>query len=793
MSERIASIKKTIALLEFDKVIAAAASCALSAEAARIISGEIPFVNDSAAGTALEQKRKEIVKEIYALLKADLLPAEELPAVSPVVSRLMVEGAALEADEALALGLFIERGVRLRGALVKNAAEGSALLQTAESVNDCSAQGALIFSVIDHEGRVKDTPALKKIRDRIQTLKTELEHIAARYHGSEETRRMLQSQLPTQRDGRLVLALKANFRGRIKGIVHEVSATGQTVFVEPEESVETNNQLRIEEGGLSAELRKILRELTASLGGHHAALELFTGGIVHLETLRARAVYSLENGYVFAQDGEVMELREARHPLLGTAVPIDFSMRRMDEEIRVVIITGPNTGGKTVALKTAGLFALMNHAGLAVPAAEGTVVPFFGAVYADIGDEQSIAQNLSTFSAHLQNTGNIINEAGKNSLVLLDELGAGTDPEEGSAIALAILDQLLEKQSRVLVTTHHGILKNYGYSRPGVENASVEFDPNTLSPTYRIIMGIPGESRALDIALRNGLSEALVAKARGYLDKERFDISALISGLKEKHRDAELRQRTAKETEFRLREEKRQSDLRDLRLRQKELILKREGAGEFRRFLEESRKKLENLVREIREGEMNREKTLAVKEFLHNLEADALDMENKLDKEEALLTKGDNAGFSAEISAGSEVLAGTRRQRGRALRQEKNGEWIVELGSVRMSFAAADLIPAPPSPPPAVSVSAEITPVTARGELSLIGMHVEDALEALDRQIEAALLSGLREFAVIHGKGDGVLQRAVHEFLKNCSPVADYYFSRPELGGFGRTEVILAG
>jgi DNA mismatch repair protein MutS2 len=525
-----------------------------------------------------------------------------------------------------------------------------------------------------------------------------------------------------------------------------------------------------------------------------------------------------------------------------------------------VVITGPNTGGKTVTLKTIGLFALMNQAGLALPAEE-VVLPLFDGVYADIGDEQSISQSLSTFSGHMTNIAGIIGEAGERSLVLLDELGSGTDPEEGSAIAMAILDHFIEKKSTVVLTTHQGMLKNYGYSREGVENASLEFDGRTLSPTYRIIMGIPGESRAVDIAARNGLPPGLVEKARTYLDKERSDVSALIAGLKEKHRELDEAVRSAREEELKLREDRRKTDLKELSLRQQEYQLKREGAVEFRRFLQESRRELENLVREIREGELTGEKTRGVKEFIHRLEENSAAAETALEAEEkalaalAALDRGPgggahgaaevNANPPPEIAPGVEVAAGPSRRRGRVVRRGKKDLWIVETGSVRMSFSERELVPvrtpggkgggkelftgyngagtaagtvsagpgggagngaagnsaggaagAGTVGTDAVSTdaagwTADLVPAEAKLELNLLGLRLEEALEALRRQIDTAALAGLREFAVIHGKGDGVLQRGVQEYLKNDPAVEDYYFSRPEQGGFGRTEVVL--
>ncbi|MDR1972396.1 MAG: Smr/MutS family protein [Treponema sp.] len=478
---------------------------------------------------------------------------------------------------------------------------------------------------------------------------------------------------------------------------------------------------------------------------------------------------------------------------------------------RSVIITGPNTGGKTVALKTLGLFALMNQGGLALPAAEGTSLPVFDGIYADIGDEQSLSQSLSTFSGHMVNIAGIAARAGEHSLVLLDELGSGTDPEEGSAIAMAILDHLIERRVCLIVTTHHGILKNYGYTREGVENASVEFDGRTLSPTYRILMGLPGESRALDIAGRNGLPPAMVERARSYLAEERADVSALIRGLRDKHRELDSGREHIRSQEEGLREERRKADLRELRIRQRELELKNAGLGRLEAFLAESRKTLENLVRELREGEITREKTVAVKEFLAGLEEAALEAGEALEREKAGIIADERAVLEPPEAAGSggsgpvrdpgalepgmEVLAGERRRRGRVLRpdRKKNGSWIVQIGSLKLSIDGGDLIPAPPgtSPQPyAASVElAERRP--PRLELSLRGMRLEEALEALRKQIDGAVLAGLHEFAVVHGKGEGVLMKGVHEYLRGEEAVADYYFSPPELGGAGRTEVIL--
>jgi DNA mismatch repair protein MutS2 len=801
---------RALKLLEYGEIQARLARCALSGEAAARIREEGPL-EDAGAVEGL----KTAVSHILRYMKTgEGDRRESLPSVGPVLPRLAVEGAVLEVDELYALGIFINRGTDLKSWLLKAlpadsalgpaAGEGPSLGERLSALPDCSALAREIFKTVDRDGNLRDLPAFRAIKRRIQNLRGELEAAVARYTGSEETRRMLQSPLPSQRDGRLVLAVKANFRGRLRGIVHEVSATGQTVFVEPEEVVERNNGIFIEERALDAEIRRVLRELTGFVAAGREDLVRFHRGIVELEVLRAKARYSLETGGVFAAPDSGISLLRARHPLLGpAAVPIDLTL---GPGIRTVIITGPNTGGKTAALKTLGLFALMNQSGLALPAAEGSSLPVFDGVYADIGDEQSLSQSLSTFSGHMVNIAGIAAGAGERSLALLDELGAGTDPEEGSAIAMAILDRLIEKRVYLLVTTHHGILKNYGYSREGVENASMEFDGRTLSPTFRVIMGIPGESRALDIARRNGLPPEIVDRARSYLAEERADVSALIRGLRDKHRELDSSRDHIRSEELRLREERRKADLRELKLRQKDAELKRQSLGRFDAFLGESRKTLENLVRELREGEINREKTLKVKEFLAGLEAAAAGRGRDLEDEEALLDRDRETILDggreqpppdpAALEPGLEVLAGENKRRGRIIRpdRKKEGHWIVEIGSLKLSVDGKELSPFFPrqaaAKPYAVSVDLAGSGA-AKLELSLRGMRLEEALDALRRQIDGAVLAGLHEFAVIHGKGEGVLMKGVHEYLRDEKAVADYYFSRPELGGAGRTEVVL--
>ena len=824
--------EKTLNLLEFDTVRSTVAALSMSEEAAELILANKP---------CLDRDETEKLKSLVSSLAERMTnlggeKRESLPDIGQLFAKLEVEGTMLEIDEAYAFGIFINRAETFRQWLLKPVSSNPGvksftpledpLAETARELPDCIDVSKDIFRILDYDGNLRDLSEFRDIRKRIKSIQKDIESAGSRYAKNDETRRMLQSDIPSQRDGRMVLAVKANFRGRIRGIVHEVSSTGQTIFLEPEEVVEKNNELLIEQRRLDAEIRRVLRELTVRIACKREEIKVFHNGILFLETIRARARYGFERNGNFVpddtaksssgQEGKLV-LLQARHPLLGKrAVPLDLAM---ESGIRTVIITGPNTGGKTVALKTLGLLAMMNQFGLALPVEEGSFLPVFDGVYADIGDEQSISQSLSTFSAHMTNIADIIKNATASSLVLLDELGSGTDPEEGSAIAMAILDFFIEKKTHLIVTTHHGILKNYGYTREGVENASMEFDSRTLSPTYKIVMGIPGESRAVDIASKTGFPPELVNLARSYLDEERSDVSALIAGLKEKHRELDVAAEAGKKEGKRLLEERRQADLKELRLKQKELQLRSDGVGNLRKLLGESRKTLENLVREVKEGEVSREKTVKVKEFLSGLEAHvegedaALEREGralaeerrKLEEEtlggEKLNKAGAGKSKNQQLESGMEVLAGEPQRRGRILRLDKKSAtenfWVVEIGSLKMSFSEKDLVPVntgsgSKAPRKNTSWTADLAPsVQPHPELKLRGMRLLEALEALERQIDAAVLGGLHAFAVVHGKGDGILSKGVHDFLKKDPRVADYYFSHPELGGFGRTEVIL--
>ncbi|MDR1095351.1 MAG: Smr/MutS family protein [Spirochaetaceae bacterium] len=778
-------------LLEFGVVREAVAGYAKNAEAERRLLRDTPYTDERENEW---MAAREKVRSIHArFLSGAKEPAASIPDISGLLPRLAVEREVLSLEEIWATGLFLREGATLL-----------AWLEYPPPPTGLDDVQRAIFAVIDKDGSLRDLPQLRAVMKSIAALETDLQRLVKQYYANAQTRAYLQSDVPSERDGRLVVALKAQHRHKISGLIREVSATGQTLFIEPADVVEKNNALVIEKRRYDIEVNRILAELTARVGEKTAELRTFHEDIVVLEVLRAKAKYSLESGGVFAERGAKIVLKQARHPLLGAkAVPLDFEA---GADCHCVVITGPNAGGKTVTLKTAGLFALMNQAGLALPVAEGTRLPFFDAVYADIGDDQSIMGSLSTFSAHIKHLSYIMSRATEHSLVLLDELGSGTDPLEGGAIAMAAAGYFADKGIATLVTTHHGALKNYAWTHAGMENASAVFDEETLSPAYRIAMGVPGESHALLIAEKNGLPAAVVEKAKTFMHGD-ADVSALINTLREKHHSADRLKEALLAEKNALIEEKRRADLRELRLRQRDNEIQKGVTDTLQRFIAESRKELEHLVKELREGEITREKTRKMKGFIAALEAEAAARSEQNEKAEQAVAETAIAETSAvagarnplpgELVAGAVVLAGPRNnRRGVVKRLVKKGLYAVEFGSVTVTLSERDLRVAPGGqtdtvPQAGVAVGVDLVTTAPLIELNLRGLRTEDALAALRTQLDAAVINGMRSFAVVHGKGDGILSRAAHDYLATRPEVADFAFSRPEAGGFGRTEVTL--
>ena len=738
--------------------------------------------------------KKNIVSDWKTLLQSDLKkPDYNFPDIL-FIDRMKKKGMVLEGIELADAAAFIKSSQLLRNFCMSET-ENSELLgslrEEAEKIEDLSSYAGFILKELNPDGTVKDDhPLLQSARARIAAIHKKIGSISSGFIN--DSRDILQSNLPSQRDGRTVLALKSNFRGRIKGLVHEVSSTGSTVFIEPFELVDLNNDLAYEQSQLKQQTFRIYRSLTEKLQEKISEFRQLVEIVSKIDTYFARARYSIENRC--SRPDEItkgIKIVKGRHPLLGkSAVPISLSFTG---DTKALIITGPNAGGKTVTLKTCGLFVLMNQFACELPCEEDTALSIYDNVYADIGDDQSIEASLSTFSGHMSRVSDIIKKSDEKSLVLLDELGSGTDPVQGSAIAVGIMKDLLERNVSSIITTHHASVKNFGYTNEGAVNASVDFDSVSLKPTYRIIEGIPGESHAFEIAQSCGIPGNIIESAEGYLNRGESSVSGMIRELESRQISLMKKEKALSDVENVLKEDKRRNDLLHLQLKQQKHILKTDGYRELKRYVDASRSELENLVRELREGEINRENTRKVKEFIKETDSFVNSMADELEREESELSEPEYNAADFHIQPGTKVIHKKNRKKGTVIEKRKDGDWTVAFGNIRLNVKETDLLHDAEAEKKDRKVSLVSSGIKSEAvfELDLRGSRAQEAENALARQMDAAILSGIKLFHIIHGLGDGILQRTVHDYLSHCRYVEDYTFSDPEHGGYGKTIVRL--
>ncbi|MDZ7843591.1 MAG: endonuclease MutS2 [Anaerolineales bacterium] len=655
-----------------------------------------------------------------------------------------------------------------------------------------------ISRTLSSEGEILDTASeeLGQIRGDLKIQHGRLRDRMDKMVQSERYAKYLQEKIVTQRDGRYVLPIRADARGKIRGIVHDQSASGATLFLEPQQMVEQNNRYRQLELEEKNEERRILSELTRLIAGQEGALLEVVSILTDLDLILARAKFASGLDAVrptlhpFPEDmepghpGVVLRLFGARHPLLAPeeVVPIDVAL---DEQTYAMIITGPNTGGKTVTLKTVGLLALMAQTGLHIPAAPGSELSLFQDVFADIGDEQSIEQSLSTFSGHITNIISILENLNRRSLILLDELGAGTDPQEGAALARALLTHLLERGVTALVTTHHPDLKAYAHTTPGVTNASVEFDLDTLQPTYHLTVGLPGRSNALAIASRLGLRDEIIDSARTTLNPADLQADDLLDEIHRQRKLAEEAWEAAEEARRQVVEKRDQLAVRLGEIEEERQQVLAEARKESREEIVSLREKIQEF-REQREQEQVAEEEIA--EIAQELDRVDEELSRPVEIRETPVPEDEQTGPLLE---GSRVYIRSLDQKGEVTSLgERSAE--VQVGQIRVRADREDLrVVSSPSPPQKKSSTVR-TPrdVESPGlELDLRGQIVEEAVTNLGYYLDKAFLAGLPWVRIIHGKGMGRLRSAVREELEVHPQVENYQRGELNEGGDGVTVV----
>ena len=662
------------------------------------------------------------------------------------------------------------------------------LAQTENEINRCLSP---VGDVLDAA-----SPHLADLRWRLKDTRRQLQERLASIVKSRRGQEMLQEQLVTERNGRYVLPVRVESRRELKGIVHDVSNTGATVFIEPLETIESGNELRQLEVEERQEIERILAALSALVGAAAEDIRLNIEILARLDLALAKALFAEKAGAIepeiIAGEGEsVLKLLNARHPLLkGEAVPLSVEIGR---DFSILIISGPNAGGKTVALKTIGLLVLMAQAGLPVPCADGTCLPVFDEVFADIGDEQSIEQTLSTFSAHISNLARIVKQTTPRSLVLLDELGISTDPGEGAALAQATLSHFVEKGTSVVVTTHYSELKAFAHLNKGLRNASLDFDPVTLMPTYRLSVGIPGGSNALNIAARFGLPEEIVARARGIMSKGSQEVEAMMVDLAAERKRLEEARSVIANEQARAAELSAHLEREIARIRDRERDMVREIQDNLNR-------EVAGLYRAIREADnelkkqASREKVERARRALEKITGEADERSRQLG--ERLTAIRDQEGSAGTISVGDTVRLKDMDTVARVLSVNAGqGRLEAQVGDVKLTLRI-DGVEKLDSPGPAaedaeraVARPRNIRP--ASPELDLRGQRAEMVESALDTYLNDAFMSHLPEVRVIHGYGTGAVRAAVREALAVHRLVKSFRPGVQSEGGDGVTVAVL--
>ncbi len=781
----------TLKKLEYDKILqrlAGFCSFALSREQAEQL---VPVTDAYEAGQL--QKETDEARELLRLYPTFSLGG--LWDIRPYLQHLQI-GGILDAEGLLRLAAMF-RAARLAKSFFSEI-KGSfpVLTSLGRGLTVGKTLESAVEKAIGEDGTIQDraSEALYNLRRRRQLTGQRIKDRLDNLIHNPNTAKFLQDPIVTIRANRYVVPVKQEYRGQIAGVAHDQSASGATVFIEPLAVMELNNELTAISREEEAEIAAIFRALSQLAYGFSQEMTANLNRLAALDFILAKGKLSYEMDGVapyIGADGPLF-LRQARHPLIPAArvVPIDL---RLDKQISAMVITGPNTGGKTVALKTVGLLTLMGLSGLHIPADAGSQLRSFRQVFADIGDEQSIEQNLSTFSSHMTNIVSILSQGDENSLVLLDELCAGTDPTEGAALAMSILKYLAGQGAKVVATTHYSELKAFAYNNPGFINASVEFDLATLSPTYRLQMGVPGKSNAFEISRRLGLSEHIIEEAAGHLSSEDVAVAAMLADLET------LRRQTAEEKEaariageaVRRREEQLAREEQKLQIKSNAIL--RKANLQAQKIVDETREKSRQLYRQTQE---KLEKDKAAERAWQEAQKKLKDWRSQLEEE---IPEPVFAGEAPKsVKKGDYVFLPKLNQYGYvAAPPDQNGDLLLQVGVIKLKAALKDIRLADENKTKknkGKSWGGAIGARKARGveaELNLHGMDSLEAVHLLDKYIDDAFIAGLKQVRINHGRGTGALKAAVHEYLRTHRLVKSYRLAELAEGGPGVTLVDL--
>lgn len=775
-------------VLEFSKIRTQLAEYATSEKGKQMIK-ELPIEVEA---KAIQHKIEETTDGVELLRLKQGFPIPRLKDISFALKRLELE-AGLNGRELSDILRVLATTHEVERFFEKVEEEEIALkrvprlVEKLESIPEVTQE---LEASIREDGYVLDSasPTLHGVRVGIQKTEQEIRRQMDQYLTGKNAQ-YLSDNIITIRNDRYVLPVKAEYKSVFGGTVHDQSATGQTLFMEPQAVVNLNNKLREYQIQEKREVERILWELSQKLMPYTNSLHQSHYVLARLDVVNAKALYAheLKATEPIIDANNYVALWQAWHPLLDRekAVANDIIL---GEEYQAIVITGPNTGGKTILLKTVGVIQLMAQMGLYIPAGENSRVGIFTEIFADIGDEQSIEQNLSTFSSHMSNIVSILKQINDKSLLLIDEIGSGTDPQEGSSLAIAILDYIASKQSYVIASTHYPELKAYGYDRPKTINASMEFDGDTLQPTYQLLLGVPGRSNAFDISKRLGLPSIIIDQARGLLSEEDQDLNAMISDLEQKRRRA---QRDADKMRHQL--ELSTQLLADLQRETEQFQankarLLEEAKERANTLIEQSQDDADKILSEIRELQL-RSKQSTVKEHEMIEKKTALkDLKHEQDLKKNKVLRKEKAKKALQVGQSVEVLS--FGQRGTLVEKVNDQEWVVQMGIIKMKIAVEDLSPiaeAQEAKQQVIVKSARSSHVSS--ELDLRGKRYEEAMKDLELYLDAAILANYPRVTIIHGRGTGAIQQGVHKVLRSHRSVSSFEFAPMNTGGNGATIV----
>jgi DNA mismatch repair protein MutS2 len=739
------------------------------------------------------------------ITKQGLLPLGAAAGLPRILGALAIEGRALEPVQLLELSAFLESVDETRAAIRRVAASYPLLDQASAGAAAFKGEIAQTRDKIDPAGEVLDhaSPELKMIRERLRKQRTRLRGTLESYLRGKDTAKYLQDQVVTERNGRYVLVVKTEHRTGIPGIVHGASTSGASLFLEPLSTVEINNDIVTLEEQEAEEVRRILLALTDAFRSRASDLHRTLEAATELDIRQARARYSQSidaSEPRLSSDG-AFELQAARHPLLKQAVPVTIKIL---PPATVLLVTGPNTGGKTVALKTAGLLALMAQAGLRIPAANGSRVPVFRSMFADIGDEQSIEASLSTFSAHVTNLAAMDRQLAVPALVLLDEVGSGTDPVEGGALGVAVVDHFRKRGSTVIATSHYDALKTYASTTDGVVSAAFGFDAETFAPTYQLVYGTPGRSLALEIAARLGLNPSVIAAARQNLSAREAQLAEHLAKIDKDMRALEHEQRLAARERETLETAEGRVRQREEALRQREETVRRRVNEELEAQVRQARREIDDVIADLkaRTTALAQEAQAGARPMVPTGETGGARSEARaaidsvvkryLEPVEPIAETPAESSAAPAPHVGDRVVFGGLGLEGTVTALYDGGAEIDVRGK-RMRVNVRELrIVGGTAPPAKVSVHVALQPRDgALADLNVIGCTVDEALAKAERFLDESLLSDQRVIRVIHGYGTGQLKRALAGFLQQHPLVARFAQAPPEQGGGGVTVVEL--